>query len=566
MKGRSTLAETGAEEKKSLVRSAGLVGALTLISRVLGLLRDAVIAAVFPKKLTDAFFVAFTIPNVLRRLLAEGALTIAFIPTFTDYHRHRASKEAKEFVYSAFTTLCVILLVVSVLGVLGAPLLVKAFAWGYADDPEKFALAVRLTQVMFPYIFFVSLTALAMGVLNTLGHFAGPAVSPVLLNLGMIGCVLALSPVMERFGVPPIYSLGVGVLVGGTGQLVLQLPLMARFGYLPRLRWNPTHPGVKKVARLMGPAVFGLALYQLNVLLARLLASFLEDGAVTYLYYAQRLIEFPMGVFAVAVATAATPTFSAHVKSGDLDKMKETLGNTLRLTLFIVIPSMVGLVALGEPLVAAFFQRGRFSHDMTLATYHALMAFTLGLWAAACIRQLVPAYYALDDSKTPVKAAGVGLLVYVGAGLALMGPLGHVGLALAVSASSVVNLTILAAVLRKRLGRLGWRRVFVSGVKQAVAAAVMGAGIYFIGRQGRWERGLGDLRNAGVLLAALSVAAVLYFGSCALLKSPELGELWQGLRRRGRRKAGAGGGESGAGGGESGAGGKDHTDEQGEDV
>lgn len=532
------MAEQGTEEKKTLVRAAGLVGGLTLVSRFFGLFRDAVIAAMFPKRLTDAFFVAFTIPNVLRRLLAEGALTIAFIPTFTDYHNHKSSEEAKQFVYAAFTTLCIILFGVSVAGVVAAPVLVRLFAWGYADDPEKFAAAVRLTQLMFPYIFFVSLTALAMGVLNTLGHFAGPAVSPVLLNVGMIGSVFIVSPILKHFGVPIIYSLSIGVLVGGLGQLVLQLPIMARFGYLPRLKWNPKHPGVKKVARLMGPAVFGLALYQLNVLLARLLASFLDHGAVTYLYYAQRLIEFPMGVFAVAVATAATPTFSAHVMSGDLDKMKETLGNTLRLTLFIVIPSMVGLLVIGEPLVAAFFQRGRFDHEMTMATYRALTAFSLGLWAAACIRQLVPVYYALDDSKTPVKAAGVGLVVYLAVGLALMRPLGHVGLALAVSASSVVNMIILAWVLRKRLGRLGWRKVFISVVKQIIASLVMGAGVYFVADRGTWEKGLGDSRNQIVLLICMITAGVLYIGVCGVLKSPELRELWQGLRRRVRKQGG----------------------------
>jgi putative peptidoglycan lipid II flippase len=524
------------EEKKKLVRSAGLVGALTLVSRVLGLARDAVIAAFFPKRLTDAFFVAFTIPNVLRRLLAEGALTIAFIPTFTDYHRHRSSAEAKDFVYSAYTTLCVVLFGVSIIGVLAAPGLVRLFAWGYVDDPQKFSTAVHLTQVMFPYIFFVSLTALAMGVLNTLGHFAGPAVSPALLNVAMIGSVVGLGALFEKMGIPLIYTLAVGVILGGLFQFALQLPLMARFGYLPKLRWNPGHPGVKRVVRLMGPAVFGLALYQLNVLLARLLASFLEHGAVTYLYYAQRLIEFPMGVFAVAVATAATPTFSAHVKAGDLDRMKTALGNSLRLTLFIVLPSMAGLVFLGKPLIAAFFQRGQFSYAMTEATYRALLAFTVGLWAAAAIRQLVPAYYALDDSKTPVKAAAVGLLVYVGAGLALMGPLGHVGLALAVSASSVVNVSILAVVLRKRLGRLGWTMVWRSVVRSALAAAVMGTGVFFLARLGHWPKGLSNLRNAGVLVGCLAAAALLYFGTAALLRCPELKELFDGLRRRKRKE------------------------------
>lgn len=530
------MSDRGSEEKDKLVRSAGLVGALTLVSRVLGLARDAVIAAFFPKRLTDAFFVAFTIPNVLRRLLAEGALTIAFIPTFTDYHRHRSSREARELVHSAFTTLCVVLLAVSVAGVLAAPILVRLFAWGYADDPEKLTTAVRLTQVMFPYIFFVSLTALAMGVLNTLGHFAAPALSPALLNLAMIGSVIGLSHLLDRLGIPTIYSLAVGVIIGGAFQFALQVPLMARFGYRPRLRWNPSHPGVKKVVRLMGPAVFGLALYQLNVLLARLLASFLQHGAVTYLYYAQRLIEFPMGVFAMAVATAATPTFSAHVRAGDIGRMKEALANSLRLTLFIVLPSMAGLIFLGKPLIMAFFQRGEFTYSMTVSTYRALVGFTAGLWAAASIRQIVPAYYALDDSKTPVKAAGVALAVYLASGLAMMGPLGHVGLALAVSASSTVNFAILALVLRARLGRLGWRFVAFSVLRSGLAAAVMGGGLHLLARLGRWRQGIGLPRNQLVLAGCLLLAALLYFGTAAVLRSPELEELLVSVRRR--RRAG----------------------------
>ncbi len=523
--------------KHRIVRSAGLVGALTLVSRVLGLVRDAVVAALFPRRLTDAFFVAFTIPNVLRRLLAEGALTIAFIPVFTEY-RVRSEQEARRFVDSAFTSLVLLLLAVSAAGVLAAPWLVRLFAWGFSENPSKFALAVTLTRIMFPYIFFASLTALAMGVLNTSGHFAGPALAPALLNVGIIGSVLVLGPVLSHMaGVPLIDSLAIGVLVGGAAQIGLQIPIMARFGYRPRIRFDPNHPGVRKVARLMGPAVFGLALYQLNVLLARLLASFLASGAVTYLYYAQRLIEFPMGVFAVAVATAATPEYSAHLARGDKDRFKTTLADSLRLTMFIVIPSTAGLLAFGLPLTVAFFQRGRFDYGASLATYHALAAFTMGLWAGASVRQIVPAYYALDDSKTPVRAAGAGLLTYLVVGLSLMGPLGHVGLALAVSASSMVNIALLAYVLRRRMGRLGWRAVAISSLRAAGASLVMAAGLWWVARFGRWEQGLASGRNILVLLAGLMVAALLYFGTARLLGSPEPAELLASLKRRKKRRS-----------------------------
>ena len=516
------------------MRSAGLVGALTLLSRILGLVRDAVVAALFPKRVTDAFFVAFTIPNVLRRLFAEGTLTIAFIPVFTEY-KLRDEREARILVDAAFTNLAMVLFVVSLTGVLVAPWLVRLFAWGYTSDPAKFAMATHLTQVMFPYIFFVSLTALAMGVLNTNRHFAGPAISPVLLNLSMIGCVLGLGPFLERFGVPLVYSLAIGVLVGGASQLLLQLPIMARFGYRPHIRFQPNHPGVKKIARLMGPAIFGLALYQINVLLARLLASFLQQGAVTYLYYAQRLIEFPLGVFAVAMATAATPAYSDQIHRGDLDGMKTTLADSLRLTFFIVLPSIAGLVSLGLPLVAAFFQRGHFTYGSTIETYHALVAFCVGLWAGAAVRQIVPAFYALEDSKTPVFAAAAGLVTYLAMGLSLMGPMRHVGLALAVSASSIVNVGYLAVALRRKLGRLGWRAVAISVLRSGFASAVMAVALVRMARLGSWRLGIMNRHNAVVLAASLGVAALVYFGVSALLHSPEMGELFTAIRHRVRR-------------------------------
>ncbi len=527
--------------QRRILRSAGLISALTLSSRVLGLVRDAVVAALFSRRATDAFFVAFTIPNVLRRLLAEGALTIAFIPVYTEYKKE-GRQEARAFLDASLGTLVVLLLMVSVAGVLAAPLLVRLFAWGYAADPDKFRAAVALTRIMFPYIFFASVTALAMGILNTEGHFAGPALAPALLNVGMIGSALVLGPVFARhLGLPAVFGLGAGVLIGGAFQVLLQVPILRKYRVLPRFRFDPSHPGVRKVARLMAPAIFGLAVYQLNVLLARLLASFLQQGAVSYLYYAQRLIEFPLGVFAVAVATAATPTYSAHLASGDEAAYKKTLADSLRLTLFIVVPSTVGLLAFGLPLTVAFLQRGRFGFEASLATYHALAAFALGLAPGALVRQMVPAYYALGDSKTPVRSAAAGLATYLAVGLALMGPLAHVGLALAVSAASTTNFLVLAVVLRRKLGRLGWRTVAVSGLRASIAAAVMGAGLAGMARVGRWSQGLGS-GNVLVLMGGLGAAALLYFGTARLLGCPELHELLEAVRGRARgRRASADG-------------------------
>ncbi|MFH2010975.1 MAG: murein biosynthesis integral membrane protein MurJ, partial [bacterium] len=535
--GRPSPPASGGGGQGRLVRAAGWVSLLTMVSRVLGMVRDMVVAALFTKTTTDAFFVAFTIPNVLRRLLAEGTLTVAFIPIFTDSRENVGEQESREFLNAAWTSLAIVLLVVSALGVLAAPWLVYLFAGGYADEPAKFALAVRLTQVMFPYIFFVSLMALCMGALNTVGHFTAPAVAPVLLNVLMIGCTVALWRPLQSAGYNPVYGLAVGVIAGGAAQLLLQLPVMARRGYLPRLRLHLRHPGVVQMAKLMAPAVFGLALYQVNVVLARLLASFLADGTVTYLYYSQRLIELPMGIFAVAVATAAMPALSRHAASGDLAQLKEVYADSLRLNLFVVIPAMVGLLVVGEPIIAVIFERGRFTPAMTHETYRALFGFAVSLWAAAGIRLTVPVFFALQDSKTPVKVALVALVAYVGAGLAMMWPLQHLGLALAISLSSVVNFTLLVILLRRRLGRLGLRKVVGSAARALAASAVMGAvawgGCRLMARPG-FGRGFG---RAAVLLGAVTVAGFVYFGAAALLRCPELSELWRALRRRGNRPA-----------------------------
>lgn len=522
--------------RRRLVRSASWVGLLTLASRVLGMVRDMVIAALFAKTTTDAFFVAFTIPNVLRRLLAEGSLTVAFIPVFTEYRENRGERAARELVNATWSCLSALLLVVSVIGVVAAPWLVHLFAAGFADEPARFDLAVRLTRVMFPYIFFVSLMALSMGVLNSLDHFTTPAVAPVLLNVMMIGTTVALWHPLQRAGYNPIYGLALGVMVGGLTQLLLQLPGLARRGYFPRLRFDLRHPGLIRVLKTMAPAVFGLALYQVNVIGARLLASFLDPGAVTYMYYSQRLMELPMGVFAVAVATAAMPALSLYAASGDLPRLKGVFVDSARLNFFIVLPATAGLLVLGEPIIAVIFERGRFTPAMTTETYRALVGFAVGLPAAAGIRLTVPVYYALGDSRTPVKIAAVCLLVFVGAGLALMGPLGHLGLALAISLASAVNFGLLLLGLRRRLGRLGLLAVARSGGRSAVASVVMAAVAWPLSRWCLTDATLGSgAGRVAAVLGVVIVAAAVYFGVASLLRCSELGELQQALLRRGRR-------------------------------
>lgn len=336
----------GQREGRQITRSAGVVGLWTLASRILGLLRDAVIAAYFRKDATDTFFVANTIPNVLRRLLGEGSLTVAFIPVFTEYRDQRGEAAARTMLANTLGTLLVVLLVVTALLCSLSPWVVRLFAYGFVDDPEKMGATTLLTRVMVVFFLTTGLAALSMGVLNTYRHFSAPALSPVLLNIVIIGSVLLGTTMISRWGLPPIMSAALGVVLGGGVQVLFQLPFLHRQRMLVAPGFKFNDPGVVRVARLLLPAVFGLAIYEINVIIARQLASFLPEGSISYLYYSQRLIEFPMGIFAVAIATVAMPSLSCYASAGQLDKLKETYRYSLRMVFFIILPATAGLVAL----------------------------------------------------------------------------------------------------------------------------------------------------------------------------------------------------------------------------
>jgi len=514
-----------------MTRSAGVVGLFTLFSRVLGLVRDAVVAACFPKGATDAFFVAYTIPNVLRRLLAEGALTVAFIPVFTETLDRDGKAAGRQLLSAMLGAVLLVLSVIVLLGILGSPWLVKAFAFGLSSDPEKFTLAVLLTRVMFVFLLTVGLTALAMGALNTLRHFAAPALAPLVLNIFIISTVLGARGVMSSLGLPGITALALGVVVGGVGQVGLQLPFLRRKGMLVRPSLNLTHPGVLKVGTLMLPAVFGLAIYEVNVILSRQFASFLPEGSISYLYYAARLIEFPMGIFAVAMATVSMPSLSSHATAGDFDRVKETYRHALRMVFFIILPASAGLAALAVPLTSVLFQRGQFSHAMAVETAVTLLGFLGGLWAGAGVRQTVPVFYAMQDTRTPVKVAAVSLAVYAAVAWFLHQPLGTFGLGLAVACSSVANFLTLLWLLRRRLGPLGLGQVLNSVIRSAAAAAGCAAAAWAVAGTGVWPEGGGAPLNYAVLLGAVLVGVVVYVVLCKVLRVPELDELIKTFRR-----------------------------------
>ena len=521
-------------EGEKVSRAAGVVSLFTLLSRVLGLIRDMVIAALFGSGLTaDAFFVAFRIPNLLRRLFAEGSLTIAFIPVFTEYLTRKGKKDAFEMARVILTFLSLALAVITVLGVVFAPWIVRIQAFGFGGSGMKYDLTVLLTRITFPYIFFISLVAFFMGILNSLRHFAAPAAAPILLNVGIIGGAFLISPSLSE----PIVGVAMGVFIGGVMQVALQIPWIMKSGLRLMPLWIPSHPAVRRIGRLMLPAVFGSAVYQFNQFMGTLLASFLPEGSISWLYYADRVVQFPLGVFAIAISTAVLPSLSAHAAEEDLDEFNRTLSHALRLVFFITIPATLGLMVLGKPIISILFERGAFSAHATSMTCEALFYYTAGLWAFSGIRILVSAFYALQDTKTPVKVAVAALAVNIGLSLLLMGPLQHGGLALALSLASGVQFILLALFLYRRVKVLVFRPVLASVFKSGLASAVMALGV-ITAKKGWFVFSL----ESGILYNSMSLTALVILGGgiyilCSwVLRAQELRSLMEMFHSPGRKK------------------------------
>ena len=512
-------------EEKSVSRAAGVVGFYTFLSRILGLIRDMVLAALFGSGMAaDAFFVAFRIPNLLRRLFAEGSLTIAFIPVFTEYLTTRTKKDAFDLARIVLSLLTLSLVIVTVLGVLFSPWIVRIQAFGFGGSGVKYDLTVLLTRITFPYIFFISVVAFFMGVLNSLRHFAAPAAAPVFLNVGIIGAAYFISPSLPD----PIVGVAVGVLIGGILQVCLQIPWIVKKGLKLFPRWQPNHPAVKKIGLLMLPAIFGSAVYQLNSYIGTLLASFLVEGSVSWLYYADRLVQFPLGVFAIAISTAALPSLSTQAAKKDLEQFGDILSHALRMVFFITVPATVGLIILGKPIIQVLLERGAFDATSTLMTNRALIFYALGLLAFSGIRVMVSAFYALQDTKTPVKIAIIAFLTNLIFSLILMGPLKHGGLALALSLASSLQFCLLVVFLKRKVPVINLRPVIISALKCIFAAVVMGSGVFYM--YSRWLTANSDsgLLSMSIDLAGLiGIGVVLYFVFARILRCRELGSLWE---------------------------------------
>jgi putative peptidoglycan lipid II flippase len=535
-------------ENRRIARAAGLVGALTLCSRIAGLLRDVAIGYFFgTSPAADAFFVAFRIPNLLRRFVAEGAMSVAFVPVLTDYLTRGSREEAVRVARILLAALAAVLAPLTCLGIALAPLWVLLFAPGFADRPALLALTVHLTRLLFPYVFLVSLVALLGGLLNALRHFTAPALSPLVLNLAIIAAAVLLSP---RLSVP-VLALAYGVLAGGVLQLGLQLVPLFRRGILMWLLWNPRHPAVRRVLVLLTPSLLGAAVYQVNLMMTTVFASVLPAGSVSYLWYAGRVFEFPLGLFAVALGTAALPSFSAQASRKAYDEMRRSLQFAMGLTNFIAVPAAVGLFLLATPITAVLFERGAFGPAQAAMTAEALRMFAVGLWAVSMARVLVPAFYALGDARTPVIAAAASFAANLVFSLVLIGPLErgtaapgpiaaaaldllgrltralaladlkHSGLALATSLSALVNVLVLLPALSRRLGALGAERIAGSLARNAVAATGMGALVWFLAGATNWSRSAGTLRRGLLLAAIITAGAAVHTAIAHLLGARE---------------------------------------------
>jgi putative peptidoglycan lipid II flippase len=461
----------------NLLKALATVSSMTLLSRVLGFVRDAVIARVFGAGLmTDAFFVAFKIPNLLRRLFAEGAFSQAFVPILAEYKNRRGEAETRALVDHVAGMLALALVVVVIIGVLAASWIVAISAPGFTTTPEKFTLTVDLLRIVFPYILFIALTALAGGILNTWSRFAIPAFTPVLLNLSFIAFALFAAPYFD----PPVKALAWAVFCGGLLQLALQLPFLARIGMLPRLRIDFRDEGMRRVLRQMAPAVFGVSVGQVSLLINTIFASFLVTGSVTWLYFADRLMEFPAGMLGVALGTILLPSLSKCHAEESGQAYSELLDWGLRLVLLLAVPAAVALALLAVPLITTLFHYGAFTATDVINTRNAVIAYSVGLVALIAVKVLAPGFYAKQDIRTPVKIAVVTLVFTQLLNLLLIWELRHAGLALAISLGACLNAGLLLRGLRRRAiyrPQPGWG-IFVC--KLMLAVYVMGTVLWLL--------------------------------------------------------------------------------------
>jgi putative peptidoglycan lipid II flippase len=525
----------------SLTRTAGLVGSATMASRILGLVREQVLAHAFgASHQMDAFNVAFRLPNLVRDLFAEGAMTAAFVPTFS----RTLTREGKDAAWTlgrrAITALLLVTSLIALVGMLFAEPMTRAFAGEFAAVPGKFELTVRLTRLMFPFLPLVAVSVAAMGMLNALGRFFVPALAPATFNLASIACILLLVPLMPALGVEPVTALAFAVVAGGLGQVLLQWPQLRAEGFRFRPDFAPQDPGLREILLLMGPGTLGVAATQFNVYVSTVLATSQQPGAVSWLNYAFRILYLPIGLFGVSIASASLPLISQHAAREDTEAVRRTVAHAMRLMLTLTVPASAGLLALAVPIVRVIFERGQFLPSDTQAAALALMAYAPGLVGYSAVKVLSPTFYALRDSRTPVVISVTAVLMNAALSLAFVGRLGYVGLALGTALASLLNAGLLLVLLRRRIGGIEARRLASTFVRIGIASAVMAGAAWGTHAllEARVVPGPGLVAQVVRVASAIGVALVVLVLAARALRIQEFdeaaGRLLRRLRGRGK--------------------------------
>lgn len=538
------------QSRANVARNAGIVSLAVMASRVLGLVRDQVFAVLFGAGLQyDAFLTAFRIPNLLRDLFAEGALSAAFVTTFTQVQQIKGEQEAFRLSNRVATLLIIVLSLICIVGWIFTPSIVYLLAPGFFDVSGKAELTIQLTRIMIPFLLLIALAAKAMGILNARNNFAIPAIAPVFFNLGSILAGLFLGFLAGAYlGLSPIEGMAVGTLVGGFLQFAVQWPSLRRAGFRYRPMLSFTDPGVRQIIRLMGPAIIGAAAVQINVFVNTNFASAIIDpgtgaianGPVSWLNYAFRFMQFPIGVFGVAIATATLPTLSRSTANPDYSEFRQTLAHSLALVFLLCIPSAVGLAVLGKPIVALVFEHGKFTAFDTVQTANALAAYAIGLAGYGAIKVLSPAFYALNDARTPMVISLGSIAVNYLMNSLLVGPFGHVGLAFSTSAVALVNFLLLALFMRRRLGLLGGRQLAITALKIALASAALAVVAWLVNESAGALPAHGLALKFSRVVIAIILAGATFYLVCRLLQVDELpeaidaigGKLMRQLRRK----------------------------------
>jgi len=511
-------------EIKKIIKYAGSVSAGTTISRVFGYIRDMLVAYMFGAGMfADAFYAAFRIPNLIRRMLGEGSFSSAFIPVFSEYLHTKTKSETQKLINVVFTLLFLVLLIITVLGMFFSPLLVKLIAYGFTSDPEKLQLTIELTRLMFPFLLFICLAAMLLALLNTLSSFFIPAIAPANLSFAEIIYILALAPLLSPGN--QIKGLAISVIFGGLGHFLMQYPTLRSLGWKLSFDFHFNHPGIKKIVFLMIPSIIGISVDQINTFVDTICASFLGNGAITALYYSNRLMQLPLAIFGLAMATVSLPMMSKSVATKNIDELKETLNFSIRVSIIALLPATVGLVAIGLPIIQVLFERGKFDTFASLLTNTALFYYALGLPAFAITKIFANTFFSFQDTKTPVKIAFIVMFVHVILCVVLMRPLGVGGLALATSLCAYMNVFMLFYKLKKKIGKIGAKKILMSSIKALIASSLMGIIAYQIMQ-------IKVLPILITLMVSIICSILAFIILLKILKSSEIEQLLSGINKK----------------------------------